>query len=372
MAMTIRNLGNRAKSALLCGAFILQAGMAGAAPAAMPHYDHVFLIILENHSMDEIIGPKSDAPELNRLAQDYGLASNFYAIRHPSEPNYVAMIGGDTFGISDDDAIYCKVGSTQAGCEKSSKSGYVDHTVDAPNLAQQLDAQGIAWKGYFEDIPEPGSLVWHWPSPQQPVAGKPDSLYASKHNGFVTFKSVQNDPHRAEKIVGFDVLDRDLAGSTLPRFAVIVPNQCNDMHGLHGHDVPDDCTGKTSAGLIGRADRTVAKVVGGIMASPSWKGTENDAIVITFDENDDDRPDTHAIGCCGSGPGEPGSPGGGWISTIVVANHGPRHFNDPTPYNHYSLLRTIEAAFGIDHYVGHAADTDKGVVTMTPLFAVTK
>ena len=350
---------------IAAGAALLTTNVVCAAPAAMPSYDHIFLIILENHSTDEIIAGTSDAPTLNRLAKDYGIASNFYAIRHPSEPNYVAMLGGDTFAIADDDAFYCKPGSTEWGCPGASKPGYVDHTVSAPNLAQQLDQRGISWKGYFEDIPEPASRVYRWPSADRPVAGKPDSLYAVKHNGLMTFRSVQDDPRRAEKIVGFDALDRDFASGALPRFAYIVPNQCNDMHGLHGHDVPDDCTGKTSAGLVGRADRIVAKIVERIMASAAWKEPGNDAIVITFDENDDKRDDGHPLGCCGNGGS---SPGGGWIATIVIANHGPRHTVDPTPYNHYSLLRTIEAAFGITEYLGHAADTDKGVVTMTPLF----
>ncbi len=345
---------------------------AGGDAVSMPHYEHIFLIILENHSSNEIIGPNSPAHELNRLAREYGLASNYYAISHPSEPNYVALVGGDTFGIADDDAFYCKPASKKFGCNKSDAKGYVDHTVTAPNLADQLEGDGISWKGYFEDIPEPGSLVWRWPSSQQPVAGKPESLYASKHNGFITFKNVQDDPKRAEKIVGFDVFDRDAAAGTLPRFATIVPNQCNDMHGLHGHDVPDDCTGKTSEGLVLRADRTVARLVSDLMKSSAWTGSGNSAIVITFDENDDDVPSSHPNGCCGSGLGVPGNPGGGWISTIVVTNHGPRHLVDPTPYNHYSLLRTIETAFGLKNYVGHAADADKGVVSMTPLFAVTK
>ena len=347
------------------------ASLAQAADAPMPAYDHIFLIILENHTTDEIIGDKTAAPVMTRLAKDYGLATNYYAIRHPSEPNYVAMVGGDTFGISDDDAFYCKAGSKEWGCSKKALApGYADHTVDAPNLASQLDAKGISWKGYFEDIPEPGSLVYRWPSKQQPAPGKPDSLYAVKHNGFMTFKSVQDDPRRAEKIVGFDQLDRDLASGAMPRFAYIVPNQCNDMHGLGGHDVPEDCTGKESAGLIGRADRTVGKIVDGLMNSAAWKTSGNNAIVITFDENDDDTPSSHPLGCCGFG--EPGSPGGGWIATVVITNHGQRHFEDPTPYNHYSLLRTIEAAFGIDQYLGHAADSGKGVVTMTPLFAPAK
>lgn len=355
---------NAVAGAVLAGA--LGASPAGA--AAMPSYDHVVLIILENHSTNQIVGSHTKTPALNRLAATYGLATNYYAISHPSEPNYVAMLGGDTFGIADDDAFYCKPGMADWGCAQANESGYVNHTVDAPNLAAQLDAHGIRWKGYFEDIPKPGSLVYRWPSPQTPVAGKPDSLYASKHNGFMTFKSVQVDPRRAEKIVGFDALDRDIAADTLPRFATIVPDQCNDMHGLHGHDVPEDCSGKTSAGLLGRGDRVTAAIVDRIVHMPMWRTRQNNAIVITFDENDDDQADSHPVGCCGAIGDKTITTDGGWIATIVITNHGPRALKDPTLYNHYSLLRTLEDAFGISEHVGHAGDP--GIRDMTPLFAV--
>jgi phospholipase C len=354
--------------ALILGMTSLPAGAASAAGASMPRYSHVLVIIEENHTTDQIIG-NAAAPTLTRLSKTYGFASNFYAIRHPSEPNYIALVGGDTFGITDDDAFYCKAGTKKWGCEKSSTSGYVDHTVDGENITSQLEKAKLTWKGYFEDIPEPGSLTYRWPSPQQPAPGKPDSLYAVKHNGFLTFKNVQTAPDRAKRIVGFDVLEHDIAAGTLPNFAHIVPNQCNDMHGLHGHDVPADCTGKESAGLIGRADRVAGELVDKIMHSAMWNGPDNNAIVITFDENDDDRASSHPNGCCGFAPGDASHPGGGWIPTIVITNHGPRGLTDPTPYNHYSLMRTIEDAFGLSH-LRHAGDESKGVVTMTPLFAV--
>lgn len=342
---------------------------AAASPQAMPRYSHIFVIIEENHTTDEIIGNPA-APTFTKLARTYGFASNFYAIRHPSEPNYISLVGGDTFRIADDDAVYCVPHLKRWGCEKSDRPGYVDHTIDAPNLAAQLDSAGVSWKGYFEDLPEPGALIYRWPSAQAPVPGKPEGLYGAKHNGFVSFKSVQDDVKRAAKIVGFDVFEHDVAAGTLPRFAHIVPNQCNDMHGLHGHDVPADCAGKNSAGLLRRADRMLDRIVGKIMNSSQWKSADNNAIVVTFDENDDDKPSTHPNGCCGSEANDPANPGGGWISTIVITNHGPRHFTDPTPYNHFSLLRTIEDAFGLSAHLGHAADENKGVVSMTPLFAV--
>lgn len=73
------------------------------------------------------------------------------------------------------------------GCAKSDRPGYVDHTIAASNLASQLDSAGVSWKGYFEDLPEPGSLTCRWPSDQKPVRGKPEGLYGAKRNGFVSF-----------------------------------------------------------------------------------------------------------------------------------------------------------------------------------------
>jgi phosphatidylinositol-3-phosphatase len=348
---------------------LLVAAMMGCAAAhseaALPLYKHIFVIVEENRTTDQIIGNKL-APNFNRLAHKYGYASNFYAERHPSEPNYIAILGGDTFGISDDDAFYCKPESKEWGCGSSSTVGYVDHTVVAPSLTDQLSAKGLTWKGYFQDIPQPGSLTYAWPSPREPVVGKPEKLYAAKHNGFLTFANVQADPALATKIVGFDVLDQDIAANTLPNYAHIVPNQCNDMHGLHGIYVPEECA--SEAGLIRRADRTVGKIVGKIMGSRAWNGPDNVAIIITFDESGHTTGD-HPGGCCGSVPGDRSNPGGGWIATIVVTNHGPRRLVDGTAYNHYSLLRTTEAAFGITEYLGLAGDTTHGVTTMAPLFA---
>jgi phosphatidylinositol-3-phosphatase len=347
------------------GAVLLGTRLASAEPAPIPRYEHIFVIVEENRTADEIIG-NPGAPNINRLATAYGNATNFYAESHPSEPNYIAMVGGDTFGIHDDDSIICKPRNPSADCKDSDEDGYVDHTIAAPNLAQQLDAHGLSWKGYFESLPESGSLIYHYPSPTTPVPGQPNALYASKHNGFVTFKSVQDDPERAKKIVGFDALARDIAGGTLPNYAIIVPNQCNDMHGIGGANSPDDC--KNKPGLVARGDKFAGALVARIMASRAWTGKGNTAIVITFDEDDDHIGNDHPDGCCGFG--DKNNPGGGWIPTVVITNHGPRGLADPTPYNHYSLLRTTEAAFGITDYLGHAADKDKGVVVMAPLFQV--
>jgi hypothetical protein len=198
-------------------------------------------------------------------------------------------------------------------------------------------------------------------------------MYAAKHNAFVSFRSVNREPYPelAWHIVGFNQLDRDLAADTMPNYAQIIPNQCNEMHGLgEGPDIPPDCRGGDSPGVIRRGDAEIGMLVDKIMRSKVWSDPGNTAIVVTFDENNAGERSRGVQGCCGYDPKSKANFGGGHIVTIVITNHGPRHVQDPTPYNHYSLLRTTEAAFGIDEYLGHAADTDKGVVTMSPLLAV--
>jgi phosphatidylinositol-3-phosphatase len=352
---------------LACGTLVARAA-GGPGPTAqdlaVPRYAHVFVIIDENKDYAQIEDPKS-APTFAELAKRYGNATNFFAETHPSEPNYVALVGGDTFGIADDDAYYCAAGSNRPMCEDAKKPGYPNHTVPGDTIGSQLSKAGLSWKGYYESIPAPGSGVTTASDPRLDNGTKKTALYASKHSGFMNYATMQSDPQRAQRIVGFDQLERDLASGNLPALAVIVPNQCDDMHGLHGPKVPADCA--TTAGLIHRGDTTLRTLVNKIQASNAWTASSNAAIVITFDEADSDAPS----GCCGWGPGSEGNTGGGHIPTAVITNHGPRGVTDATPYNHYSLLRTIEDAFGIHTYLRHAGDSDKGIKPMLLLFATT-
>jgi hypothetical protein len=241
-------------------------------------------------------------------------------------------------------------------------------------MDQLADAK-LTWKGYFEDLPTPGSLAIFNPSKENPDPDRANHLYAAKHNGFINFEHVRQDPHFAEKTVSLEQLRSDLGAGTLPNYAHIILNQCNDMHGLSAAQPvpPADCVveGHDSAklaALIQLGDKAIGDVVDGIMASSAWAGQGNVAIVITWDE--DSYNSAGQQGCCGSDPATKANFGGGHIPTIVVTNHGPRHVEDPTPYNHYSLLRTTEDAFGIAEHLGFAAETGKGVRTMTPLFEV--
>ena len=106
------------------------------------------------------------------------------------------------------------------------------------------------------------------------------------------------------------------------------------------------------------------------MHSRVWSAPTNSAIVITFDENGKAERNAGPQGCCGYDPKSAANFGGGRIPTIVITNHGARGVTDATPYNHYSLLRTTETAFGIEEHLHNAANTAAGVVDMAPLFAV--
>jgi len=362
--MSFRILAATALSAALALPAAAAPPMASGALEGVPRYDHVFVIVEENKDYSQILNPAA-APNIAGLAAKYGDAAQFFGEGHPSEGNYVALLGGDNLGMHDDDAFYCTPGSTQPYCGGAAKPGYRDHTAHTPHLGDQLAAAGLTWKGYYENLPEPGSLAIVAGDPKSTNSMKTASLYAAKHTGFTNFESTQKDPHRAERLVDFGQLDRDLAADALPSFALIVPNQCNEMHGLGVPDAPADCQSGNTAGLIRRGDAVTGELVRRLQATKAWKGAGNVAIVITFDEG---VGGSHE-GCCDGAPAGT-SLGGGHIPTIVITNHGPRGLQDQTAYNHYSLLRTLEDAFGIAEHLSHAADTAKGVRPMTALFAV--
>jgi hypothetical protein len=167
------------------------------------------------------------------LANKYGLATNSYGVTHPSEPNYVANIGGSYFGIQDDNQFYCTpaMATTDPNCAGTT----VNHTVSAPNLAGQLSAAGKTWKGYFQSLPPtpaPGNVIKTGPNANGPYSFKypsnSNALYASKHNPFVNFASTQGS---LANMVPDTQLATDLATGKLPNFGLVVPDQCHDMHG---------------------------------------------------------------------------------------------------------------------------------------------
>jgi phospholipase C len=343
----------------LAGVALMSTPVIGSATplvSQIPPYQHIVEIMMENQSYGTIIGNPL-APNLNALANRYGLATNYFGVTHPSEPNYVASVGGSFFGIQDDNQFYCT--AAIAATEPSSwhcAGTTVDHTVSAPNIADQLTASDKTWKGYFQSLPEiTGPVIKLGPDANGPYTFKSPSsfnaLYASKHNPFINFTGTQD---ALASMVPDTQLATDLAGNTLPNFSLVVPNQCNDMHGTGG-------CGSTP--LITLGDTYVAATVNKIMSSAVWRrGDTNNAIVITWDEDDFSDQGQPGTGCCGA------DPGGGQVVTIVIRNHPSDsgiHVVDGTAYNHYSLLKTMEVAFRLP-CLEHACDSI--VPAMTPLF----
>ncbi len=323
--------------------------LASTSQSAIPRYQHIVEIMMENTSYSTIIG-NANAPQINALANEYGLATDYFGVTHPSEPNYVASIGGSFFGIQDDNQFYCTV--ALAGTDPNCAGTTVNHTLTVQSLADQLAATDRTWRGYFQSLPPaPTTYVSSGTGANGPYTYKyPSStvaLYASKHNPFVNFVGTQGD---VANMVPDTQLATDLASGNLANYSLVVPDQCHDMHGTGG------CS--SEAGLISAGDAYVGATVSEIMASHTWQ-EGNNALVITWDEDDFSDSGLLGTGCCGA------DPGGGRVVTIVITNKGAIHVTDNTPYNHYSLLRSMEDAFGLP-YLAHAGDA--GVTSMTSLF----
>jgi hypothetical protein len=295
------------------------------AVAAVPQYDHVFLIIDENEGYNGVIG-NSYAPVMNALAKDYGIATDYRGVADPSEPNYVAMLGGSYFGINNDDPYW-----------------FNGNTVNAPNLMSQLESAGKTWRGYFQNMPYPGYAGYCYPDKCNGIPDA-DTQYVSKHNGIVNFANMQT-PAELDKMFPLTQLSTDLAAGTVPNFSYIVPDECDDMHGAPPWCVDSGSTASLQQSwLIANGDKFIREVVNEITSSSIWM-TGNDAIVITFDE---------------------GNMATSKIATIVITNHGPRGVSDDTPYNHYSLLATLERTFDLGCLLNSCNAT-----VMGPLFAIT-
>jgi hypothetical protein len=301
---------------------LVVSGSAASAGLGVPRYGHVFLLIDENHNYSSIIGNPA-APEINALAADYGLATRYTGVADPSEPNYVAMLGGSTFGISSDDPYF-----------------FPGHTVDQPNLMSQLEAAGLTWKGYFQGMPYSGYRGYCFPAKCNGIPDS-DTQYVAKHNGLVNFVNMQT-PAEFAKMTPYGQLSADLASGNVPNLSYIVPDECHDMHGA-----PPWCLdsghigGPSDTWLVATGDGFVGSTVTAITSAPVWQ-SGNNAIVVTFDE---------------------GNMVNSQIATIVITNHGPRGLVDNSSYDHYSLLATVEQAFGLGCLQASCSAT-----TMAPLF----
>ncbi len=310
-------------------ASVSAAGQSGA--VTVPHYDHIAVIMFTSHDYGSILHNRY-APNFNRLARRYGLASHYYTTSDPDTANVMALLAGNDFGISDG-------------------LPYWDSRISKTSLLSQLDKAHKSWREYAQGLPYPGYLGDCYPG----NCLQTDSLYnQTQFNAVPDLRSVAGNPAEARKMVPAAELATDTRTGHLPVFSFIDPNECSGLHGG-----PPWCEDSSSSyhqaddnKLVAGGDSYLGQVVHEIMSGPQWK-RGNNAIVITFTEGDTKQ------GCCDVKAGT------GHVVTIVITSHGPRHLIDPVPFNHYSLLRTIENALGLP-CLRHSCD--KVLVPMARLF----
>jgi hypothetical protein len=412
------------KAAVLCVLATALVGTMFAAegdvPKGVPHLDHVFFIMMENHGYSQIINNPNE-PFVNQYAKSANLATNYFAIAHPSLTNYLEVTGGSNFGVLNDNSpdwhnASCTTnlssgitsldnGKAPAICpifgvgteaatpavdfsnETSGPPGEnnidgVQSIAAASNItgetiADQLAERGLSWKSYQESLPLAGAdgvnnsdgfftsstdFTKILPTLKPPLSQSDlVALYAVKHNPFVYFRSVQegSEEHSSLKnVVAFEGahgLYSDLGSGHVPAFSFIVPNQCNDQHGrgnagafCNFDPLSDGSQAGLNPALIYLGDVTVQRLVTAIHKSPAWREGRS-AIVLTWDENDYST-----------------APNINQVVLIVDTNYGVHGVQSDTRYNHYSLLRTLEAAFELP-CLNHACDSDAKV--MKDLFA---
>jgi len=395
----------------------------GAVPKGVPRLNHVFLIMMENHGYSQIVN-NPNAAFINWLARSANSATNYFAVGHPSLTNYLEVVGGSNFGVQSDNSPDWH----DSSCVPNLESGIADTdnpsspticpisgigmdaatpAVDTANevqgtpglnnidgiqsvpaaddtlgitIADQLVAAHRSWRSYQEDLPLGGANLVNYsdgfftnntdfgailPTLNPPLSqGDVVALYAVKHNPFAYFRNVQEGTEAANSlrnVVGFDGangLYADLANDRVPSFSFIAPNQCNDQHGrgnagaFCNYDPNDNGTqAGLNPALIIRGDVAVRRLVTVIHQSQAWRQGRN-AIVIVWDENDySTAPNTNQV------------------LLIVDTNYGVHGVQSRQRYTHFSLLKSLEAGFGLP-CLNHACD--QNVQVMTDLFTAAR
>jgi hypothetical protein len=267
-------------------------GAAGASPKrSVPSVGHAIVIVFENKEYSDVLNSDA-APTFAAMGRRYALLTGYHGVSHPSLPNYLALVSGSTHGIRTD-------------CTEC--------TVKGPNLADLVEASGRTWRAYEQGLPRAG------------FTGASAGRYVKKHNPFLYFRDVSENHARLQRIVPLPRFTQDERAGTLPDFALVVPDLCNDMH---------DCS-------VATGDRWLRSFLRPLLQRPKTDGI---AIFVIFDE------------------GSSNAHGGGHVPALVLGPLVRPHSVVATTLDHYDLLRTIEDAWGLPR-LGRSA-------TATPITGV--
>jgi hypothetical protein len=379
-------------------------------PRGIAHLDHVFVIMMENHGYGQILG-NPYAPYTNELVQHANLASNYYAVAHPSLTNYLEIVGGSNFGILDDNSPDWH----DSNCQPNIASGIpnlessanaicpiwgngkdaptpvldfsnetsdptqnpqlavveVDGTVSYPSIAvvgmsiaDQLASVHGTWKSYQEDLPASGadgvnSADGFFSNINEPsTAGLPNAdlvgLYAAKHNPFAYFASLQS-PEGLANMVGFEGpggLFDDLRTGQLPNLSFIAPNQCHDQHG------------RGNAGSSCDYDASDNGTQQGLNPALILAGDAELRVLVEAIRNSPGwREGNNAIAIVWDEDDYSIYPTNNRVPLIVVSNQEDNQGHQSTQfYTHFSLLKTMEAGFGLP-CLNNACDANVNVIS---------
>jgi len=258
--------------------------------------DHVFLVVLENHSFGQVIGNPA-MPYLNGLATAHSLAADYFANAHPSIPNYFMLTTGNLETLDDN----------------------FTGTISDDNIVRALTGGGKTWKAYVESIPSVG------------YTGPNAGTYLKRHNPFSYFSDVVGSPAQAANMVPFSQLSTDLNAGSLPNFVYIVPNSQNDAH-----DCPGGGSSCTDDQELAAADAWLKANIDPVINSPKFG---NSVLIITFDES----------------VATDFTNGGGQVATVLVGPHVKTGFRSSTTYQHQSLLHTMLQLLNVNDMPGASA-----------------
>ena len=258
--------------------------------------DHVFLVVLENHSFGQVIGNPA-MPYLNGLATAHSLAADYFANAHPSIPNYFMLTTGNLETLDDN----------------------FTGTISDDNIVRALTGAGKTWKAYVESIPSTG------------YTGPSAGTYLKRHNPFAFLSDVANSPTQASNMVPFSQLSTDLNAGSLPNFVYIVPNSQNDAH-----DCPGGGSSCTDDQELATADAWLKANIDPVINSPKFG---NSVLIITFDES----------------VATDFTNGGGQVATVLVGPHVKTGFRSSTTYQHQSLLHTMLQLLNVNDMPGASA-----------------
>jgi hypothetical protein len=316
--------------------------------AAPPPIKHVFIVVLENKNYESTFGTKPESSYLGReLVAQGQLLTQYYGIGHLSLDNYIAMVSGQAPNpVTQSDCQFFQefFPGTMGADGQATGSGCV-YPATVKTVADQLTAKGLTWGGYMEDMgntPGQPETCRHPPinGHDETQSAKASDQYAARHNPFVYFHSIIDTPDCAANNVPLDRLPAVLQSDSVPNYVFVTPDLCSD-----GHDAA--CPDGSPGGYAG-IDAFLRKWIPLVQASRAYR--DGGLLVVTFDESE-----SGAEGCCvqdapntpNAGGPMPG-PGGGRTGAVLLSPYIRAGSVNETPYNHYSLLRTVEDVFGLE------------------------